>query len=57
MDVLSDSFETVMVQLALLNPGFNTEGAGVYSQVVDGRVVPPPDSSEPETEEGILRSD
>ena len=49
MDALSDSFETVVVQLAVLNPELNTEGARVLSQVVDGKVVPPPDSFEPET--------
>ena len=52
---LADSFEAALNQLFILNLRLNTEGTGVLSQVVNGRVVPPPDS--PEDEAGTLRSD
>ena len=55
MDALADGFETVMVQLSVLNLRLNTEGTWVLSQVINGRVVPPPDS--PEVEVGTPRSD
>ena len=41
---LADGFEAAVNQLSVLNPSLSTEGAGVLSQIVDGRVVPPPDS-------------
>ena len=41
---LADGFEAVVNQLALLNPNLNTEGAGYMSQIIDGQVVPPPES-------------
>ena len=41
---LADGFEVVVSQLALLNPGMNTEGVGFMSQIIDGQVVPPPES-------------
>ena len=44
IDALACDFEFVVNQLSMLNPRLNTEGTGVLSQVVDGRVVPPPDS-------------
>ena len=57
VDALFDGFEIAMAQLTFLNSGLNTEDAGVLSQVVDGRVVPPPKSSDLEIEEGTPRSD
>ena len=55
VDALADSFEASLNQLLVLNPRLNIERIGVLSQVVDGRVVPPPDS--PEDEAGTPRSD
>ena len=55
VDALVDGFEVVVNQLSVLNLALNTEGTGVLSQVIDGRVVPPPDS--PEVEVGTPRSD
>ncbi|KAL5058119.1 hypothetical protein RYX36_029723, partial [Vicia faba] len=42
---LADGFEAAVSQLAILNPGMNTEGVGFMSQIIDGQVVPPPESS------------
>ena len=39
-----DGFEAAVSQLSLLNPGLNTEGVSHMSQIIDGQVVPPPDS-------------
>ena len=41
---LADGFEAAVSQLAILNPGMNTEGVGFMSQIIDGQVVPPPES-------------
>ena len=41
---LADGFEATISQLAILNPGMNTEGVGFMSQIIDGQVVPPPES-------------
>ena len=55
VDALVDGFKSAVNQLSVLNPGLNTEGTGVLSQVVDGRVVPPPDS--PDVDVGTPGSD
>ena len=39
-----DGFEAAVSQLSLLNPGLNIEGVSHMSQIIDGQVVPPPDS-------------
>ena len=57
MDAMTKGFETVMVQLSVLNSGLNTEGSGVLSQVINGKVVSPPDSPELEIEVSTSRSD
>ena len=57
ISVLTDDFETSLTQLSVLNLGLNIEGVGVLSQVIDGRVVPPPDSPEVEVEASTPRSD
>ena len=41
---LEDGFEPAVSQLTLLNPGLNTEGVGFMSQIIDGQVLPPPES-------------
>ena len=41
---LADGFKAVVSQLAILNPGMNTEGVGFMSQIIDGQMVPPPES-------------
>ena len=41
---LADGFKAAVSQLSVLNPSLNTDGAGVLSQIVDGQVMPPPDS-------------
>ena len=43
---LADGFEAAVSQLSVLNPSLKTDGAGVLSQIVDGWIVPPPDSPE-----------
>ena len=57
VDALSNSFETALVQLLVLNPGLNIDDTRVLSQVIDGRVVPPPNSPELEIEVSTPRSD
>ena len=52
---LADGFESAVNQLSMINLGLNTEGAGVLSQIVDGRVMPPPDS--PDVDVGTPGSD
>ena len=37
VDTMADDFESVLNQLFVLNPGLNTEGTGVLSQVIDGQ--------------------
>ena len=54
IDALAYGFEAALNQMSVLNPGLNTKGTRVLSQVVDGRVVPPPDS--PEDVAGTVRS-
>ena len=44
VSALADGFEAVVSQLAILNPGMNTEGVGFMSQIIDGQVVPPSES-------------
>ena len=41
---LADGFEAAVSQLTLLNPDLNTEGVGYMSQIIDGQIVPPPES-------------
>ena len=41
---MADGFEVAVSQLSLLNPDLNTEGVGYMSQIIDGQVVPPPES-------------
>ena len=41
---LVDRFETAVSHLSVLNLGLNTEGVRFMSQIIDGQVVPPPDS-------------
>ena len=41
---LEDGFNSAVGQLSLLNPGLVTEGIGHTHQIVDGVIVPPPDS-------------
>ena len=55
IDALADGFESTVNQLSVLNLGLNIEGTGVLSQVIDGWVVPPPDS--PNVEVGTPGSD
>ena len=43
---LDDGFEAVVSQLSVLNLGLNIDRAEVLSQIVDGRVLPPPNSPE-----------
>ena len=44
VSALADGFEAVVSQLFVLNPSMNTEGVGFLSQIIDGQVVPPPES-------------
>ena len=57
VDTLANGFETALTQLFMLNPGLNTEGVRVLSQVIYGHVVPPPDSPEVEAGVSTPRSD
>ena len=41
---LADGFEAAVSQLSVLNQGMNIEGVGFLSQIIDGQVVPAPES-------------
>ena len=41
---MEEGFDSAVSQLSLLNPGLITEGTGYMYQIVDGAIVPPPDS-------------
>ncbi|CAI8586136.1 unnamed protein product [Vicia faba] len=41
---MEEGFDSAVGQLSLLNPGLITEGTGYMYQIVDGAIVPPPDS-------------
>ena len=41
---LADGFEAAVSQLTLLNPDLNTKGVGFMSQIIDGQIVPLPES-------------
>ena len=41
---MEEGFDSAVGQLSLLNPGLVTEGTGYTYQIVDGAIVPPPDS-------------
>ena len=53
VDILGYSFNTVVKQLKILNPGVEivVEGTGPFNQVVGGKILYPPDSSDGEDED------
>ena len=52
VDTLGYGFNSAVEQLKILNQGVEiaVEGAGLFNQVVDGKILYPPDSSNGEDE-------